>query len=106
MTITICGSLRFFEMMRGYALNRPDTYLLPAPGRVKHFAQEDHRQKIEKADKVLVFNFGGYIGEDTASEIQWAKYYSKPIEYLQPVGEDGECTACGAIHGDNPCPGY
>jgi hypothetical protein len=34
------------------------------------------------ADRVLVLNVGGYIGDSTRSEIEYAKWWKKPIDYL------------------------
>lgn len=44
-----------------------------------------HKQKIDLADRVLVLNVGGYIGESTRGEIEYAKWFEKPIDYLEPV---------------------
>jgi hypothetical protein len=46
---------------------------------------ELHKRKIDLADKVLVLNVGGYIGESTRSEIDYAKKIGRPVSYLQPV---------------------
>ena len=40
--------------------------------------------KIDLADRVLVINPGGYIGTSTRSEIEYAEWYEKPIDYLEP----------------------
>jgi hypothetical protein len=32
---------------------------------------------------VLVLNVGGYIGESTRSEIEYAKTVGRPVEYLE-----------------------
>jgi hypothetical protein len=45
---------------------------------------ELHKRKIDLADRVLVLNVGGYIGESTYSEIVYAIAHGKPIEYLEP----------------------
>jgi hypothetical protein len=36
----------------------------------------------ETADDVLVLNVGGYVGESTGREIEYARRVGKPIEYL------------------------
>lgn len=41
-----------------------------------------HKQKIDLADRVLVLNVGGYIGDSTRSEIEYARWFEKPIDYL------------------------
>lgn len=42
-----------------------------------------HLWKIELADFVRVFNVGGYIGESTWREIEYAERLGKPIVYLE-----------------------
>ena len=42
-----------------------------------------HKQKIDMADRVLVLNVGGYIGSSTRSEIEYAEWFEKPIDYLE-----------------------
>ena len=44
-----------------------------------------HKQKIDLADRVLVLNVDGYIGDSTRSEIEYAEWFEKPIEYLEPA---------------------
>lgn len=41
-----------------------------------------HLRKIDLADRVLVLDVGGYIGESTRSEIAYAEQLGKPIAYL------------------------
>ena len=36
------------------------------------------------ADEIFVINVGGYIGESTRSEIEYAKKAGKAIRYLHP----------------------
>ena len=42
-----------------------------------------HKEKIRIADYVFVINPGGYIGESTRSEIEFAKKLGKPVKYLE-----------------------
>ena len=44
---------------------------------------ELHKRKIDLADRVLVLNVGGYIGDSTRSEIRHAQEIGKPIDYLE-----------------------
>lgn len=44
-----------------------------------------HFHKIEMADEVLVLNIGGYVGESTRNEIDYAERCEKPIRYLEPI---------------------
>jgi FtsZ-binding cell division protein ZapB len=46
---------------------------------------ELHLKKIDLADSVFVLNVGGYIGDSTRKEIEYAKSKDKPIEYLESV---------------------
>jgi cell division protein FtsB len=43
---------------------------------------ELHKRKIDLADEVLVLDVGGYIGESTRSEINYAKIHGKPIRFI------------------------
>ena len=43
-----------------------------------------HKRKIDMADEIFVINVGGYIGESTRSEIEYAKKTGKAIRYLHP----------------------
>jgi hypothetical protein len=49
---------------------------------LKERLDELHLRKIDLADRVLVINPGGYIGESTAREIHYATRAGKPVEYL------------------------
>lgn len=40
-----------------------------------------HRHKIDLADRLLVVNPGGYIGESTAGEIAYARAAGKPVGF-------------------------
>jgi hypothetical protein len=44
-----------------------------------------HLRKIDLADRVLVVNPGGYIGESTSREIAYARATGKPISFTDPV---------------------
>lgn len=43
-----------------------------------------HKRKIDICDEVFVLNVGGYIGESTRSEIDYALKIGKPVKYLEP----------------------
>lgn len=45
---------------------------------------ELHKRKIDICDEVFVLNVGGYIGESTRSEINYAESIGKPVKYLEP----------------------
>lgn len=52
---------------------------------IKVRLDELHKRKIDLADEVFVLNVGGYIGESTRSEIEYAKLHEKPIRYLEAL---------------------
>lgn len=43
---------------------------------------ELHKRKIDLADEIYVLNVGGYIGESTRGEIDYAVAHGKPVRYL------------------------
>jgi len=49
----------------------------------KQRLDELHLRKIDLADYVMVLNIGGYIGDSTRSEIEYAEALGKRIEYLE-----------------------
>ena len=44
-----------------------------------------HKRKIDMADEIFVINVGGYIGDSTRSEIEYARSTNKPIRYLEEM---------------------
>ena len=44
-----------------------------------------HLRKIDLADRVLVVNPGGYVGESTRREIAYAEATGTPVEFTDPV---------------------
>lgn len=53
----------------------------------KRQLDELHLRKIDLADRVLVLNVEGYIGDSTREEIDYAESVGKPIDYLEPTLE-------------------
>src|SRR5712691_5440970 len=43
-----------------------------------------HKRKIDLADKILVLNVAGYVGNSTRSEIEYAKNNGKVVQWLEP----------------------
>ena len=43
-----------------------------------------HLSKIDLADRVLIVNPGGYVGESTAREIAYARAAGKPVAFTDP----------------------
>lgn len=95
--VCICGSIRFAEEMR--AANRDLTFagaIVVAPGEAgvpgeaitteqKIALDALHLRKIDLADRVLVVNPGGYVGESTSREIAYARAAGKPVSFTDPV---------------------
>ena len=100
--VCICGSTRFVDEMS--AANRELTFagvIVVAPGVFLRAEDRDadksitheqktaldalHLRKIDLADRVLVVNPGGYIGESTSREIAYARATGKPISFTDPV---------------------
>lgn len=57
---------------------------------------ELHKRKIDISDEILVINVGGYIGDSTRSEIEYAKKLKIPIRYQEAIGAfEGEWMVGG-----------
>jgi len=54
-------------------------------GKTKAMLDDMHKRKIDMADSIYVINVGGYIGESTKSEIEYAKAHGKKVECLEEV---------------------
>ncbi|UZN03527.1 hypothetical protein [Cellulomonas sp. S1-8] len=92
--VCICGSSRFVDEMR--AANRDLTLagvIVVARGEANEVMTEAqkaalgalHLRKIELADRVLVVNPGGYVGESTSREIAHAHATGKRVSFTDPV---------------------
>ena len=51
--------------------------------KTKEMLDDMHKRKIDMADSIYVINVGGYIGESTKSEIEYAKKNGKAVRYLE-----------------------
>ncbi len=91
--VCICGSAKFVTEMR--AANRELTLagvIVVAPGEAdesptpeqKALLDALHLHKIDLADRVLVVNPGGYVGDSTRREIAHAEAVGKPITFTDP----------------------
>ena len=49
----------------------------------KEMLDDIHKRKIDMADEIFVINVGGYIGDSTRNEIEYAKSHGKPVKYLE-----------------------
>jgi hypothetical protein len=53
--------------------------------KTKEMLDDMHKRKIDMADEIFVINVGGYIGDSTRSEIEYAKQHGKRVEYLEEI---------------------
>ena len=95
--ITLCGSIRFKnEFMKvkekltlnGNIILTPNFFNnsnVTTNPETRKMLDEMHRQKIDMSDEIYVINLGGYIGESTKSEIEYAKANGKKISYLESI---------------------
>ena len=101
--VVLCGSTRFYDefqqanyvlTMRGEIVLSvgfyPHTKAEHGHGEgVGHDSDEKvaldelHKRKIDLADYVYVLNVGGYIGDSTRSEIEYAESIHRPVHYLE-----------------------
>ena len=51
--------------------------------KTKEMLDDMHKRKIDLSDEIFVINVGGYIGESTKSEIEYAKSTGKKVNYLE-----------------------
>ena len=51
--------------------------------KTKEMLDDMHKRKIDLSDEIFVINVGGYIGESTKSEIEYAKATGKKVNYLE-----------------------
>jgi len=58
--------------------------------KVKQMLDELHLRKIDLADEVMILNVGGYIGESTRNELNYAINQDKRIIYLESQEEKDE----------------
>jgi len=49
----------------------------------KEMLDDMHKRKIDMTDEIFVINVGGYIGESTRSEIEYANSKNKPVRFLE-----------------------
>ena len=53
--------------------------------KTKEMLDDMHKSKIDMADEIFVINVGGYIGNSTRSEIEYAVKNGKKVNYLEKV---------------------
>ncbi len=92
--VCLCGSMRFADQIRqANAQLTLEGLIVLAPGETSLATTEPltpdqkagldalHRHKIDLADRVLVINPGGYIGDSTRGEIEYARSKGKPVSF-------------------------
>jgi hypothetical protein len=101
--VCLCGSTRFYEefmeanylrtmegwivLSVGFFMHREDTQhgqIVGCTPEQKIALDELHKRKIDLCDEVYVLNVGGYIGDSTRSEIEYAEAHGKQIRYREP----------------------
>ena len=97
--ITLCGSTKFKdEYMKAQKDLTLQGNIVISVGLFGHSGDDEvwtegtkemldnmHKRKIDMADEIFVINVGGYIGESTKSEIEYAIRNGKRVNYLEPV---------------------
>ena len=95
--ITLCGSTKFKdEFVNAQKRLTLDGNIVISVGmfgysgdkevfqdNVKEMLDDMHKRKIDMADEIFVINVGGYIGNSTRSEIEYATKTGKPVRYLE-----------------------
>ena len=99
--VVLCGSTRFWETFQSESLRLAKEGVIVLSVAMATTSDEEHlrhgvitskdkerfdelhKRKIDLADEVLVLNVGGYIGDSTRSEIEYAEKHGKPITYLE-----------------------
>ena len=78
-------AIAFYEALKGHIVLSPVFASNPSTSEgVLQILRDLHRAKIRLADEVLVINRGGYIGEDTQDEVEYARFVGKKINLLEP----------------------
>lgn len=94
--VTISGSMKFQDEMIEVALELEKKFGYCVLQCVYNFGEklsekdiekitEAHWKRIDLCDMLYVVNVGGYIGDSTRKEIEYAKRHGKEVEYFQPI---------------------
>lgn len=123
MIVCLCGSTRFSDAFKAANLRETiegkivlsigcDTKCdsdLIALGSLTNEAKEAlddlHKRKIDIADEVLILNVGGYVGDSTRSEIEYAKKHGKRLRWLEPtqsINQNEGLFDLRTVQGDSP----
>jgi hypothetical protein len=102
--VCLCGSTRFYDQFqRAYYEETMAGRIVLSVGFYSHSSEkahgehvgctpeqkvaldELHKRKIDLADEVLILNVGGYVGESTRSELEYAEAHGKAVRWLEPA---------------------
>lgn len=97
--VTLCGSTKFKDAfietqkrltLAGYIVISVGLFGHSGDNEVwsegtKEMLDDMHLRKIDMAEEIFVINVGGYIGESTKKEIEYAKAQGKKISYLENI---------------------
>ena len=100
--VTLCGSTRFkeefFKAQKELTLQGCIVISVGLFGHsgddevwtegTKEMLDDMHKRKIDMADEIFVINVGGYIGQSTRSEIEYAEKNGIAVRYLEPINQD------------------
>lgn len=95
--VCLCGSNRFIDTFRAenLRLTLEDRIVLSVGCNTKSDVglsltptaranlDELHKRKIDLADRVHVLNVGGYVGDSTRGEIEYALAHGKTVSFLE-----------------------
>ena len=97
--ITLCGSMKFQEQMIEVAekLELEEQYIViqcvyfdksrVLTSQEINVLNELHYRKIDISDAIYIVNVGGYIGESTRKEIEYAHSLNKEVLFFEPIGK-------------------
>ena len=99
--VTLCGSTKFKDdFIKEQKKLTLEGYIVISVGLFGHSGDDEvwtehtkemlddmHKKKIDLADEIFVINKGGYIGQSTKSEIEYAIKTGKKVNYMEPEAE-------------------
>ena len=56
--------------------------------KTKEMLDDMHKRRIDMSDEIFVINKGGYIGESTRNEIEYAIKTGKKVVYMENIYEE------------------
>jgi hypothetical protein len=78
-TLTLKGYIVISVGLFGHADNE---FISVITEDIKIMLDDMHKRKIDMSDEIFVINVGGYIGESTKGEIEYAIKTGKKVKYL------------------------